>query len=324
MKIFECRQCTHPIYFDNTACGKCGSSLGFLSSRKILSALVQREDGWEIPAYPQGRYHYCRNHRHNLCNWLVPANSIRPLCRACELNRTVPISENPEHFKAWKHLETAKHRLVYELLRLRLPVQSKSENPETGLAFDFLLDYSSISAQQGVLAAHVKGVITVNLAEADLGVRERNRNVIGESAGTLIGNFRHEIGHYYWEIMVQPDAELLEEFRELFGDERADYSQAMQHYHQAGPPQDWQDRFLSVYGAAHPWEDWAETWAHYLHMADSLETAHADGVRVRPDMDVSGINRINRKKNRPDLYPFVLPPPALEKLRFVHQLIRRR
>lgn len=258
-----------------------------------------------------------------MCNWLVPANSSESLCRACELNRAVPKPEHPDHFKAWKHLETAKHRLVYELLFLRLPLQSKSENPKTGLSFDFLLDYSSRSAQQGVLAAHSQGVITVNLAEADSVLREKNRDIIGESAGTLIGNFRHEIGHYYWEIMIQPETELLEEFRELFGDERADYSQAIHRYYETGPPQDWRDRFLSVYGAAHPWEDWAETWAHYLHMADSLETAHARGVRVKPHMDVSRINHLNRKEGRPDLYPFVLPPPALEKLRFIHQLIRR-
>ncbi len=324
MKSFKCHQCTHPINFDNSICGGCGSPLGFLSQRKTVSTLVQREDGWEVPAYPQGRYRYCRNHHHNTCNWLVPANSSRALCKACELNRTVPNPEHPEQVKIWKHLETAKHRLVYELLCLRLPLQSKTGNPKTGLAFDFLPYHVSNFTQQGALAAYSQGVITVDLAEAESVLREKNRDIIGESAGTLIGSFRHEIGHYYWEIIVQSETELLEEFRELFGDERADYSQAIQHYYETGPPQDWRDRFLSVYGAAHPWEDWAETWAHYLHMTDSLETAHACGVRVKTNMDVAGINDINRRKGRPDLYPFVLPPPALEKLRFIHQLIRRR
>ncbi|MEX2365496.1 MAG: putative zinc-binding metallopeptidase, partial [Pseudohongiellaceae bacterium] len=142
-------------------------------------------------------------------------------------------------------------------------------------------------------------------------------------------------------------------FRELFGDERQDYRQAMQNYYQQKNPPAWQDGFISAYASAHPWEDWAETWAHYLHMIDTLETANDIGFRIQNDphaenensgeSDLSsvkgmnfnalmddwasltiGLNALNRSMGLPDAYPFVLSPRATAKLRFVHHIITDR
>lgn len=136
----------------------------------------------------------------------------------------------------------------------------------------------------------------------------------------------------------------------LFGDERADYGQALQRHYDQGPPADWQSRFVTAYAAMHPWEDFAETWAHYLHIVDTLETAGAFGLSTRPgltqgeELDTSvdfdpyrspgmqqlteswlpltiAVNSLNRAMGQPDLYPFVLSAPALEKLTFVHTLV---
>ena len=61
----------------------------------------------------------------------------------------------------------------------------------------------------------------------------------------------------------------------LFGDERPDYDEALRRHYAEGAPPDWQARHISAYAATHPWEDWAETFAHYLHITDTLEMVHA-------------------------------------------------
>jgi hypothetical protein len=37
---------------------------------------------------------------------------------------------------------------------------------------------------------------------------------------------------------------------------------------------------------------------------------------------VVAMNSVNRAMGRPDLYPFVLAPAVVEKLRFIHELVR--
>jgi hypothetical protein len=172
---------------------------------------------------------------------------------------------------------------------------------------------------------------------------------MGEPYRTLIGHFRHEIGHYYWERLVQTDAQQLQSFRQLFGDEQADYAQALKNHYDNGPPPDWRSRFTSAYSSSHPWEDWAETWAHYMHLVDTLETARSFGLSLKPDLKglaslnvsadfdpyrhadfdavvstclplIFAVNSLNRSMGQPDLYPFVLPAPVIDKLRFIHQL----
>ena len=166
----------------------------------------------------------------------------------------------------------------------------------------------------------------------------------------MLGHFRHEVGHYYWDRLIRDDQSRLEVFRSAFGDERADYAEALKRHYDAGPPADWQSQFISAYATTHAWEDWAETWAHYLHMIDTLETAAACGVRLRPPRkgepalrqvpDPVGddpesfdelmqswlpltymLNNLNRGLGQADAYPFVISDPVVEKLRFVHDTV---
>jgi hypothetical protein len=261
----------------------------------------------------------------------------------------IPDLSFPENQARWRMIEVAKHRLFYTLLKLRLPLKTKLEAPENGLAFDFLATPSPNVPAQPVVTGHDNGLITINLAEADDSERERTRRQMGEPYRTLLGHFRQEIAHYYWVRLVR-DAPGIEAFRELFGDEREDYGAALQRHYANGPPPDWQYRFVTAYASTHPWEDWAETWAHYFHMVDTLETASGFGLRVRPrvakganlsatiDFDphrattdriidawlplTFAVNSINRSMGVPDLYPFVLAPPAIVKLSFIHDRIQ--
>jgi len=198
-----------------------------------------------------------------------------------------------------------------------------------------------------VMTGHDNGLITLNLAEADDAERERQRHQMDEPYRTLLGHFRHEIAHYYWSRLVA-NSDRLQEFRDVFGDERKDYGAALQQHYANGPPADWPTHFVTAYASSHPWEDFAETWAHYFHMVDTLETAGAFGLSVRPrvskgiatkiDFDAHhaemdriietwlpltfAVNSINRSMGLSDLYPFVLAPTVIAKLTFVHDRIR--
>jgi hypothetical protein len=278
---------------------------------------------------------------------LIPAASPEQFCATCRHNRVIPDLSQVKNLALWRLMEIAKHRLFYTLLRLHLPTKTKSENPD-GLAFDFLADVDAPSSGIApVMTGHANGVITINLAEADDAERERRRHQMREPYRTLLGHFRHEIGHYYWSRLVAGSVKL-DEFRQIFGDERADYGLALQHYYATGAPADWPGRFVTAYAAAHPWEDFAETWAHYFHMVDTLETAGSFGLVVAPktskglaahiDFDAHGadmeqlvdawipltfaMNSMNRSMGLPDLYPFLLSPPVIAKLAFVHSSIQ--
>ncbi len=350
MKLFQCQRCGQLIYFENTLCVSCGSGLGYLPERTALSALDPASgDSWQALADPGRQLRYCANFSRRACNWMVDAGAGYDYCIACRLNRTVPNLAGPGQLRAWLQLETAKHRLVYSLLRLGLPLTPKAEDDQFGLAFDFLSEYGISNGP--VFTGHSDGVITINASEADPAERESRRSHLDEPYRTLLGHFRHEIGHYYWDRLVRNQPPL-DGFRNLFGDERLDYGSALANHHSGGPPPEWHTRFVTAYASSHPWEDWAETWAHYLHMVDSLETAYGFGLAVtpkakdRPDLEATpdfdpyrerdfqrmidawlpltyAVNSLNRSMGQPDLYPFVLPPPAVDKLRFVHELVRR-
>lgn len=355
MKLFECEGCGNAVYFENQWCEVCGAILGFRSDCGAVVALQQTGDGFLAPLAAGGdageRFRFCANHAPGGCNWLVPLEDPVDFCIACRLNRTVPDLTNEAHRQLWCELEVGKRRLVYSLLRLGLPVLPKSVDPARGLAFDFLADaITGFREGPKVMTGHAEGLITINIAEADPARREEFRQNMAEPYRTVLGHFRHESGHYYWELLVR-DRPVLAEVRALFGDESDDYGAALQRHYEQGPPPDWRERFVSAYASSHPWEDWAETWAHYLHMVDSLETAYAFGVRLRPragptpelaataDFDpyrepdferlletwlplTFAVNSLNRAMGQPDLYPFVLSPPALEKIAFIHRLVR--
>jgi hypothetical protein len=346
MKLFECQNCGHPLYFENTRCESCGLRLGYLPVRSQVSALNPDKDRWRAMAAPKGHYRFCANAEHEVCNWLIHSDHPDRFCAACRHNRTIPDLSQPGNLDHWRMIEVAKHRLFYTLLKLQLPIVTKAEDPD-GLAFDFIA--TPVPAAAPVMTGHDNGLITINLAEADDAERERQRHQMGEPYRTLLGHFRHEIGHYYWSRLVA-DSIRLQEFRDLFGDERKDYAAALAQHYANGPPADWPSHFVTAYASAHPWEDFAETWAHYFHMVDTLETAHAFGLSVRPkvskgssfatkidfdshhaEMDriieawlplTFAVNSINRSMGLPDLYPFVLAPTVIAKLTFVHDRIR--
>jgi hypothetical protein len=356
VKIFRCQSCNQVVFFENTQCVNCGATLGFLPDSFLMSALEPARDGAWRPLALRSQphlYRMCRNYsREQVCNWMLPADSQQALCAACRFNRTIPDLSVTGNRVLWQRLETGKRRLIYSLLRLGLPLVSKQEDPAAGLAFAFQGDADPLFTENTqTMTGHAQGLITINIAEADDAWRERMRQNMAEPYRTILGHFRHESGHYYWYRLARSPGWLLD-FRQSFGDESMDYASAMQQHYQQGPPADWQSRFVSRYAAAHPWEDWAETWAHYLHIIDVLETAWVFRLRVSPpngrqnemasapDFDpyqvtsfdqlieqwlplTYAVNSLNRSMGQPDLYPFVLAPEALSKISFVHQAIRR-
>lgn len=343
MKLFHCSSCEQLVYFENFLCVNCGSTLAYLPDRMEMVAVFSKPDGTWTEAKTFAAYRLCQNYdRENVCNWALPADDPEPFCQSCRLNRTIPDLTAPGNREAWARVELAKRRLVYTLLSLRLPVVPKTQDPDSGLAFDFLAD--DPASGMSVLTGHDEGLIVLNVAEADDAEREKRRQALREPYRTLVGHFRHEIGHYYWDRLIK-DSPRLEAFRQLFGDESVSYDEALQAHYAQGAPANWRERFISSYATMHPWEDWAETWAHYLHMADTLDTAAACGLALRPrradepalepkdghatfDAMIADwfplthvLNNLNRGLGLPDGYPFVLSSPAIEKLRFVHETI---
>jgi hypothetical protein len=352
MKVFHCDHCDNFVFFENFRCVRCEHLLAYLPDLGVTGSLDQGEGGWWRSPLNRAKgktYRLCRNYtEHNVCNWAIPAGDSNPYCLSCRLTWVIPNLSKPGSKEAWFKVEVAKRRLLYSLLSLQLPVASKQEQPLTGLAFEFLADQENAAAPK-VLTGHDNGRINVNIAEADDVERERQRHRLHEPYRTLIGHFRHEIGHYYWDRLIK-NSPYLVSFRKLFGDDREDYAQALERHYKQGPPPDWQEHMISSYASMHPWEDWAETWAHYLHMTDTLETAVDCGLSLQPkrrgepalqaDLEVGGprppafdamidswhaltyvLNNLNRGMGLPDGYPFVLSALVVEKLRFVHEVV---
>ena len=350
MKTFFCDHCGSLVFFENDQCLKCGHTLGFLPDVLDLSALSSEKDNtWRaLSTAASGRlYRPCQNGReHQVCNWLVSPGDSEPFCTSCRLNKVIPSLDDAANRERWFKLEQAKRRLVYTLLGLGLPTDGLPAEGRPSLRFQFLAS----TAGAPVTTGHAEGLITLDIAEADDAERERRRVNLHEPYRTLLGHLRHEVGHYYWDRLIA-NTPLLPRCRELFGDESADYAAALQTHYKQGAPADWQVRHVSAYASAHPWEDWAETWAHYLHIMDTLETAASFGLRLKPrhpdaqkmqaapeaaastnatfDQHLGqwfpltyAINSLSRGMGYPDLYPFVLSGPAVEKLRFIHDAVR--
>lgn len=354
MKVFLCDHCRHLVFFENTHCVRCGHLLAFLPDLGVIGSLDSK-DGVvftsPLPRTLARTYRLCANYNErNVCNWSVPADSPESLCLSCRLTSIIPDLDRPGHLEKWYKLEVAKRRLIYTLLALGLPMTSREEDPDYGLAFEFRADPDPMTPDsEPVMTGHANGLITVNIAEADDAERERRRIELNEPYRTLLGHFRHEIAHYYWNYLIAR-AGRLESFRALFGDEQVDYGEALQRHYSAGPPVDWNQNFISSYATMHAWEDWAETFAHYLHMVDTLETAADCGLSINPrrpqkptlsevpdPLEPEGesfdvlierwfpltyvLNNLNRGLGLPDGYPFILSPAVIEKLRYVHETI---
>lgn len=350
---FSCR-CGRPVYFRNSQCLGCQSPLGYEPKSQQVRALVHGPDANTWTIYGQSDaavWKRCENFASPAgCNWLVSADEAEPLCRSCRLNQTIPVLDDPDNCLWWRKIENAKRRLVAQLLNLGLPVASKvSEDTERGVMFDFL---RSPENGKRVMTGHANGLITLNVEEADDSVREKTRQQMREPYRTLLGHFRHEIGHYYWDRLVA-GTPWHEKFRDLFGDEREDYATALKHNYEHGPPANWPDQHISSYASVHPWEDWAECWAHYLHVVDSLDTAlrfglHGEDVEQAvepfsvsdlydpkaPDAQrvillinswvqlTTVLNELARSMGQHDFYPFVMSRPVLRKIHFIQMIVK--
>lgn len=366
LKRYRC-QCGNAVFFRNSVCLVCQTPLGFDAALGLLIPLTQdienlNPDIWEqvgqvdstLNSYAK-QYRRCANlQTPAFCNWLIdavePATKI--FCQACSLNRTIPDltdAAHPENGLHWGRVELAKRRMLAGLLGLGLPVISKADDPVNGLAFDL------VTSQPGtgtVVTGHDNGLITLNLQEADDAIRESIRSAMGEPYRTLLGHFRHETGHYFWDVLIK-NSKWLESFRQLFGSETKDYALSLQNNYAIGPPTDWWLNHVSSYASSHPWEDWAETWAHYLHMCDTCDTATSLGLTVDSQLleftpfavdalydtqDATALtflnfvnewagltvllNEMNRTMGQQDFYPFVLPNTVVAKLHFVHLVIQ--
>ncbi|MFT3798052.1 putative zinc-binding metallopeptidase [Microbacterium sp.] len=326
MRTYTCRVCASPLYFENSVCVSCGTALGYARAERELVPV----DAGGTYTDPGGLvWHVCRNLNLSGCAWLAPLAGGQ--CAACDLTRIRPADDDPEGLAAFPVAERAKRHLIAELDGLGFPVVGKGEDPAGGLAFDLLS-----STRQQVVIAHSDGIVTIDLAEGDDSHRERIRAQLDEPYRTMLGHLRHEVGHYYQWRLVESDPALLARSRELFGDERADYPAAVARHYADGPPPDWPQRHISAYATMHPYEDFAETWAHYLHIVDTVETAVATGLLPATDAigypsfsafvtDVwiplsTALNLVNRSMGAADLYPFVLPAPVRDKLDFVASL----
>jgi hypothetical protein len=346
----RCPVCDQLVFFDNSTCLSCGVALGYDPTRGAILALDGGEDGDGVMrGVEDGRKRRrCANQLAARCNWLSPVDDPNPLCRSCRLTVLRPSDDEIDAMVAFAEVETAKRRLLAQLHTLGLPVTDRASDPDRGLAFELLS-----SRGQPVVTGHEAGVITLDLSESDDAHREFVRQQLGEPYRTVLGHLRHEIGHYYWPILVQDTGET-EAFRSLFGDERISYDDAREQHYRDGADGSWVATHVSQYATMHPWEDWAETFAHYLHIVDGLETAdafglvvggpaHAAGQRAWPAPELPGdpseggagdlvrrwlgltlaLNAMSRSIGQNDLYPFVLSAPVVAKLDLVHRLVER-
>jgi len=355
MQRFACT-CGNALFFENSRCLSCGRTSGWCPCCGMLTALEPTGDDVHLRCGQSGcgaALARCHNFVvQDICNRCLPAEAAEAgarFCDYCQLSGTIPDLSIPGHRARWYRLEVAKRRLLYQLDTIGLPYHPLQPgacppgvNPGPPLRFAFMTD--AVPAEDGawrdigcerVYTGHCAGHITINVREADDLQRERMRLNLGEAQRTLIGHFRHEIGHYYWERLVA--GQCTSRFIDIFGDHRdPTYAEALHRHYEHGPPADWPTRYISAYASMHPWEDFAETFGFYLdmrsvldtawhmHLADPLPTGTAD-LRAMLDQHghlVIGLNEMNRTMGLIDLAPDPVPAAAHGKLAFVHDLIQ--
>jgi hypothetical protein len=343
MHIYRCDRCGHVVDFADQECGSCRAPLGYVVDRQSIEVLAPSSERatYEIAgagsvAGVDGRFWRCLNAAWG-CNWMLPADSDTPWCRSCRLTRGRPDEARPDAVAAWMTAEAAKRRLVHQLDTLGLPIDGRSSADPEGLAFDLVH-----LPGEGGITGHFEGVVTLDLAETDDRHRDELRLRLDEPFRTVIGHLRHEIGHHYWSVLVR-NRRCETAFRRLFGDERVDYREAVEAYYGSSRPA-WDPTIhMTAYAASHPLEDWAETFAHYLHIVDGLDTAIAYGLTPsdrpsdRPsdlcaDPDFADILDAWRPMNTaitavaaaigmPPIYPFDPSGVVVDKLTFVHDRV---
>lgn len=324
MQRYRCPQCRQEIFPQNTVCLTCGTALVFAPRERVFR---------DVARSPVGP---CANREMIACNW--QGEAAGGLCLSCAQTTVVPDLGLAGNAARWERLETSKRALILMLLRLGLPLRAADGRPAP--CFELKGDPVDTAAPR-VLTGHENGTITINIAEADDAERARLRALMHEPFRTLAGHFRHEVAHHYWDVLIAGDPARLEGVRAVFGDDRQDYGAALQRHYAEGAPPDWPQRFISAYASAHPWEDFAETWAHVLHMLDGLETAQAfglmhsglpqrlEGLVAVPMADLArdwitlsvGLNAVNEAMGHETFYPFVLGAAVIDKLEAVRALI---
>ncbi|MGY8837809.1 MAG: zinc-binding metallopeptidase family protein [Enterobacterales bacterium] len=377
MKTFKCN-CTEQLilFFESSHCLACGRTVGIDDEfDQVEPYEIDEQSGLFYKAEaPDVFYKKCDNNaQYHVCNGMVNLDTFIPvadkdevLCFSCRFNETVPDLSIIGHIPLWKKMETAKRRALYTLKSLSLPLNTIIQEPESGLSFDFITDrnvsdhfVSPIIGQDVVFTGHDCGHITINLAEADDVARSQAKIAMGERYRTLLGHFRHELGHYYFDQLIANSPKKHALCKQYFGDDELDYQQALDTHYKQGAPANWHETFISEYATMHPYEDWAETWAHYMHIIDTLETAknfsitgsttgnefeldEADELRLPQSayyfnsqtsidaildtwMEFSIIlNSLNRSMGLADAYPFVLTQAVRTKLSFIHHAIHNR
>lgn len=358
MRRYSCPNCGNEVHFQNTQCVNCSALLGY---GPALDAMLAADPARGVFGQNDQARAACAKRAAISCNWLVPPSQgieggEAGLCASCARTTIIPDLSVPGNTERWAQLERAKRLLFYSIEKFNLPLESMGPDGKNALCFNLKGDQQAFDGSiKPVLTGHENGLITINIAEADDDVREKNRTAMGEPYRTLIGHFRHEVGHFYWDCLIR-DRGRCADFTAFFGDPAADYAAALKHHYQNCPPADWQNHHVSAYASAHPWEDFAETFAHYIHMIDALETAYAYTLTPQPirAARVNGapvikatslpenpyqirnwpslvdawipltvaMNAMSHSIGNHDFYPFVLTEAILEKLGFVHNLIR--
>jgi len=322
MRAFLCRVCDSPLVIEDVECSVCLTASGY-----------SRLEGDMVPVFngtylDTGGAHWfrCRNMELSGCNWLVPYEGEQ--CFSCGLTRTRPPDADLEGLALYPVAEGAKRHLIAELDRIGLRIVTRTEDPNEGLCFDMLS-----SVNEKIIMGHDRGVVTIDLQEGDDVIRVRMQREFREPFRTMLGHFRHEIGHYYEMLLVRGN-DRIERTRQLFGDETIPYQEAIERHYREGPPRGWEATYISSYATMHPFEDFAESFAHFLHIRDAVDTANNFGLIGADDDSTrfgdlvrntwlplsTALNQINRSMGRRPLYPFRLPDPVIEKLDYVATL----
>jgi hypothetical protein len=377
MKTFKCDCKAHQIlFFESSLCVACERVVGLDDKfNKVEPYDLDESCGQYFKASePDVRYQKCDNHAdYKTCTGMVNLSTFVPvegekevLCFACRFNEIIPDLSILEHIPLWKKMEVAKRRALYTLKAMKLPLETIAQNPKSGLSFDFTTDRdvndhfaSTLKNQQAVLTGHDSGHITINLAEADDVARSHAKLAMGEKYRTLLGHFRHELGHYYFDKLIAGSPQKHALCKQYFGDDELSYKDAMDKHYKEGAPENWRNAYISEYATMHAYEDWAETWSHYMHIMDTLETAknfsitgstigNAEETEEVEDLTLPQdayffsaqtsitnildtwmdfaiiLNSLNRSMGMSDAYPFVLTQPVRTKLAFIHYAIHDR
>jgi hypothetical protein len=377
MKTFKCDCKDHQIlFFESSVCIACERVVGLDDKFDNVEPYdLDETSGQYFKALdPEVRYQKCDNHAdYKTCTGMVNLNTFVPvegedevLCFACRFNDTIPDLSIVEHIPLWKKMEAAKRRALYTLKSMKLPLATIAQNPDSGLSFDFTTDRdvsdhfaSRLMNQDTVFTGHDCGHITINLAEADEVARSHTKLAMGEKYRTLLGHFRHELGHYYFDKLIASSPQKHALCKQYFGDDELSYKDAMDKHYKDGAPENWRDSYISEYATMHPYEDWAETWSHYMHIMDTLQTAknfsitgstigNAEETEEVEDLTLPQdayffsaqtsitnildtwmdfaiiLNSLNRSMGMSDAYPFVLTQPVRTKLSFIHHAIHDR